>query len=86
MTWLENHHALITLFALAMVVTMAVVGVISAHGNPLAIAGIIGPGVGAVTGIHAGTSAVAANPNTAAYGTSQLPSPPTPTQTGGTHP
>lgn len=68
MTWLENHHAMITLFTLCMVVGVAAVGVYFARSSPTGIAAIVGPSVAALTGIHVGTSAVAANPGTTAYG------------------
>lgn len=68
MTWLENHHAMITLFTLCMVLGVAAVGIYFARSSPTGIAAIVGPAVAALTGIHVGTSAVAANPGTTAYG------------------
>jgi hypothetical protein len=76
---LENHHAVLTIFIALLVLGLAVGGGYLAYkaGSAASLAGIIGAAMTSLTGLHAGSSAVAISPNTPPWPPAGASPPPT---------
>lgn len=75
MSWLENHHLHLTLVFGLLIFSIAVMALYiswQAH-NVTAMVTVVPATATALTGLHAGSSMVAASPNTSAYGSPPQP-------------
>lgn len=88
MSWLDNHHMVVTLLIAAFVLGFGLAGLYLAYRshNPTALAAAIAAVPTSLTGLHAGVSAVANSTSNTAYNVPPgLPPTPPPSAFGGPH-